>query len=171
MPSKGRPFGTSPTLNEKVTTAIAASVANGNYFKTACEANGVPESTAYMWLKKAEKDHAEGPYAEFARAVTQASVEWEQSCVTVIMAEARKGDWRAALEILQRREPDKWGNVQKLKIDSGRLEEMTRGVIQIVKDALDRTVPDAGTRQAALAEILRGLAELGGAGGASALTA
>jgi len=164
MAGKGRPFGTSPILNPKLTDAIAKSIANGNYFKTACEANGVPERTAYDWLEKAEKDHPEGPYGQFAAAVIHASIEWEEKCVGYVM-KAAATDWRAALEILQRREPDRWGNVQKVKIDTARLEELTRGVVQVVRDALERTVADPSTRAAALAEVLRGIAELGRGGG------
>lgn len=90
--------------------------------ETACEIAGISVQTYHNWRNrgKAERERvAEGhhncrvrkderPYVEFFEGTTRARGEAEQKLTTAWHDAAAKGDGRAAMELLQRKHPDRW---------------------------------------------------------------
>lgn len=141
------------------TQAIVQSVANGADFTTACAAADVDDSTAHAWLRRADAE-PDGPYGEFRRQVVRARASWEQRCISIVMGAADAGDWRAALEMLQRRAPDRWALTHKLQVNTDAVHQMTELVLEVVKAALEAALPDRAVRDRALDEVLDRLAAL-----------
>lgn len=125
-----------PELQEKIIKYIKA----GNYNKVACQAVGVWESTYYRWVERGEKalefqekgkkvQESEEIYCKFCESIRQAEAEAEVRNVTVIQV-AAKEDWRAALAILGRKYPARWGEKEQL---GGIGEEPIKVVIEYVE--------------------------------------
>lgn len=89
-------------LTPKLTETICAFIRTGNFAKVAAEAAGISEATFYRWLSD-EGDQ----FREFQESVARASAEAEVAAVEVLQA-AFQDDWRAALEFLKRRFPERW---------------------------------------------------------------
>lgn len=163
----GRPKGSGIRLTPELTKRIAADLEGGNYFKIACEANDVPERTGYEWLKRAEDDHPEGIYSLFAASVTRASVRAERNYARILEIasegdEKYKGDWRAALEVLKRRFPDRWGDSQKLQINNVAMNELSGLVVQAIREGLETAITDPKLRARAIEECLGRIAAISG---------
>jgi transposase len=114
-----RPTKLTPTVEKKIVDAIRA----GNYAKVAAECAGISERTYDDWLQRGESGDA--PFSEFARAVARASAEAEVEAVALI-CKAMHEDWRAALEYLKRRHPERWQDRSKTELSGkdGQLVEI-----------------------------------------------
>lgn len=97
-----------PEVVEILLTAIRA----GNYFTTACQYAGIHVGTLYRWLEWGEEDGREG-YKEFAEELRQAEAEAEVDLVHMVSVHA-KTDWRAGMELLSRRFPERWSSKQEV---------------------------------------------------------
>jgi hypothetical protein len=90
----------------------------GNTNKVAAVCSGVAEPTFYDWQSKAEAAAAEGTatdlQAYFLESTTRAREEAEAVLVQRIQSASAK-DWRAALALLERRNPDDWADRVKLQ--------------------------------------------------------
>jgi hypothetical protein len=84
-----------PELIEQLIKYIEA----GNYYKTACEAVGLGESTFYEWLK-------EKP--EFLESIKKAEAQAIVRNLTIIQLAAKK-NWQAAAWFLERKDFKNWG--------------------------------------------------------------
>lgn len=166
--------------------AIVESLRQGNYFEQSARASGIDPRSAYRWMDAGENvptlgsdefgeldmeakivATAKQPYREFREAVLDAIAEFETGAVRGIMAAAAgkvgDRDWRAALEILQRRFPDRWGRTDKIVIEQIAVKEITIRVVGIVEEVIGGEVADPQQRRHVLAGIYRRLAELPGA--------
>ena len=82
-------------------------VADGNTFKTACDAFGIGERTLYDWIER---------YPAFAAAVYRARAKAKAKLVRVITNAAPK-DWRAAAWILERSWPNEYARVTVERVE------------------------------------------------------
>ena len=103
----GRRSKLTPQLQAELVNLIAA----GNYDATAASAVGISSSTFYRWLEQGERASS-GRYREFWEAVTRARARAEVEAVSVLKTAAQSGDWRAAVEWLARKHPDRWGRAK-----------------------------------------------------------
>lgn len=102
----GAPVGRPSLLTPEVHEKIVAVVKGGSLLETAAAVAGVGRRTVYDWLEQGAAGVE--PYAVFATAVAQAKAEGESRNVMLI-ARAGAKDWRAAAWLLQRQNPEKYG--------------------------------------------------------------
>ena len=107
------------SLIERILEKIEA----GNHPVIAARAAGLAESTFRNWLARG-REETEGPYYTFYQRISQAEAEHESALVARVQ-EAANWDYKAALELLSRRHPYRWGkqDVTKLKIESDTPQE------------------------------------------------
>ena len=107
--------GVYPHKNGKFTPEIVelilAAVRAGNYFTTAASVAGIHINTLYRWLSEGEADE-DSQYHDFYVEMMVAEAEAEVSIVSVVRS-AVNSDYRAGLELLSRRFPDRWSSRQK----------------------------------------------------------
>jgi hypothetical protein len=97
-----RPTKLSKQVREEICRAIRA----GNYPAVAARAAGISESTFYRWMEQGRSE-AKGPHRAFYDAVKEAEAESEVHAVAILRKEM-KGDWRAAVALLERRHSERW---------------------------------------------------------------
>lgn len=97
----------------RVAKRIVKAVRGGNYLKPAAEAARVSEATFHRWMK-AGREAKSGIQHDFYEAVKQAESEVELELAARILKAAGE-DWRAALALLERRHPERWGRRQSLE--------------------------------------------------------
>jgi len=104
----GRPTTFDEQLGERLVTMLRS----GCYLGVAVSAAGVPMSTFKDWLRRGRSEKLEDrPYAVFRERVETARAEGEARMVAVIARAAQEGDWRAAITLLEREFPERWGPV------------------------------------------------------------
>jgi hypothetical protein len=101
IPRKGKPSKLTPKVSKTICDTIAA----GNYLTVACRAASISLDTLSRWKKKGVA--GEEPYVSFLEALQKAEDDWEVAAVKAIHAAGEK-DWRAHLELLSRRRPERW---------------------------------------------------------------
>lgn len=107
----GRKSKLTPELQEKILFTIRL----GNYTKTACLSVGITEASYYSWLAQGEKAKV-GKYFEFLEAVKKAEAEGEAHLVGMVVS-AGPTNWQAAMTILERKYPDRWGRKDRRDVD------------------------------------------------------
>ncbi len=100
-------MGRRSKLTPKLQEVIVRLIEIGNYDATAAQAAGISTSTFYRWLEQGEKASS-GRYREFWEAVICARASAEVFAVSVVRTAAESGDWRAAMEWLARKAPERW---------------------------------------------------------------
>jgi len=107
-------------LTQRRIERIAALIRTGCYVATACARSGVSRRVYYAWKKKgqeAREQHKTNIYTDFLEAVEMADADIEVALVSEI---SRENSWRAKLEILKRRFPERWGDRSQVhKHDKG----------------------------------------------------
>lgn len=94
-------------LTPDVQRTICAALQAGNYASAACAMAGIDDATFYRWMQRGARERR-GAYCEFRDAVERATARGEVSLVAIIRKAAEK-DWRAALALVERRHPERWG--------------------------------------------------------------
>ncbi len=100
-----------PTLyDDAIADAICEHVRNGTTPRYAAMAAGINPDTLYVWRTQR---------AQFADRLARALADCMASCSHALLRAAAgdptyKGDWKAALEVLKRRDPGEWGDVVNL---------------------------------------------------------
>jgi len=103
-------------LNKKRQDVIVRAIQDGVNKKNAAALAGIEYDTFNNWMKRGE-DEGKGPYFKFFGLVTLAEAQCIADCEKSIKnAGVVKGDWRAAVEYLERRDPDIWVKQNKLQI-------------------------------------------------------
>jgi transposase-like protein len=130
--------------NDVVHAAIVQAVRDGNYRGTAARLVGINETTLRDWLRPAEEWRAAGlteenaPKPEYLRLladIEEAEADFEAAMVSRVTAAANSGmpnTWPAAMTILERKMPEKFGKRDALKISGDAenpLQVETRHVI------------------------------------------
>ncbi len=110
--------GVYPHKNGKFTPELRAviidAVSAGNYFTTAASVAGIHINTLYRWLSEGEADE-DSQYHEFYLDMQTAEAEAEVSIVSVVRS-AANSDYRAGLELLSRRFPDRWSSRNRTEL-------------------------------------------------------
>lgn len=89
---------------ERVIRIIKA-IKDGLPFSTAAALGGISEATFYNWMRD---------NIEFLESVKAAEAEAEETLVNAIQTDP---SWQSKAWILERRHPDKWGKVDRNKIE------------------------------------------------------
>jgi hypothetical protein len=146
-----------PKLTPAVQARIVELVAAGNYFAVACRAAGISQETGNEWMARGEGRHhdrgdPDGRHARFARSVREAEAEAERYAVEALRNGFDK-DFRAAVEYLKRKHPDRWREqttveqtgVQRHELDlSGLSVEEKRQLRDLLARASQSALPPAG---------------------------
>lgn len=107
----GRPGGRPSSLTDETVDDIVRMLERGAYLTHASAAVGVDRRTLYRWLEQGGKDLAEGrntDEAKFHARVAQARAKGKVAMCQVI-DDAAKRDWRAAAWMLERTDPELFG--------------------------------------------------------------
>lgn len=119
-------MGRPTKLTEEVQGAICRALEKAVPVETACEIAGITHTTYKNWrargrreLERVEEGHhncrvrkEEKPYVEFLAASTRARANCERQ-LTKYWYDAAEEDWRASMELLQRKYPDRWSKKEK----------------------------------------------------------
>jgi len=103
--SIGRPTKLTLALQRRICKLISETGCSVEGAAAACD---LDPSTLYDWRSRGLIE-GEGPFAEFSKALQRAREKSEPTLAACI-ARAAKDDWKAALAILERRFPERWGN-------------------------------------------------------------
>ncbi len=117
-----RPTGLTPDVQERICQAIRA----GAPPETAAVYAGIGKSTYYAWMRRGER--GAGPFVEFREAIKKALAEFEVRTVTLVQ-QAAPADWQAAMTLLERRFPDRWGRWDRVD-HTPRLEEQVERLVR-----------------------------------------
>ena len=115
-----------PELQKKLIKYIQG----GSYIVVACRAVGIAEKTFYEWIKKGEKGIE--PYSKLSKSIRQAQAIGELKIFSEIRSQV-KNDWRAGMEILARKYPQRWGKKDKLEVKSKKTV-LTKQIIEFRKE-------------------------------------
>lgn len=105
-----RPTDLTPALQRK----IVAMVRDGCSPEIAARAAGIAASTYYLWRAKG-REQTDTAYSEFSEAIENAIAECEARALRVIQRAAPK-NWQAAMTMLERRFPDRWGRRERIDV-------------------------------------------------------
>ena len=110
-------------FNDEVKKAIVDALAIGATRKDAALAAGVAYNTFLRWMQRGQ-DNKSGMFREFYESASVAEGEARLKFTTTIAQAAAKGDWRAAMEYLSRRDRDNWSKRTEVTgADGGPIEE------------------------------------------------
>ncbi len=118
-----RPTALTPDVQERICTAIRA----GAPPETAAVYAGVAARTYYRWMARGEREQR-GEFWQFCQAIKKALAEFEVRTVTLVQ-QAAPADWRAAMTLLERRFPDRWGRRDRVD-HTHRLEEQVERLVR-----------------------------------------
>jgi hypothetical protein len=120
------------SLTPEVHKHIVRLVRSGVPFSTACDAAGVACSTGKLWRANGNKPDAVEPYLSFSADYARARAYAERQRLKVIKMAASTGDWRAAAWLLERSNPNRYGETKRTEL-SGRkgkpIEVQQTGVV------------------------------------------
>jgi transposase len=151
-------------LTEDVSHRVVLLIRAGNWVSVTAEATGVHRSTIYSWVERGEADVDAGLdtiHARFAQAFTKAQAEAQVLLVGMVRAAAVRGDWRAAVWMLERRFPEQWGRKAVVEIvverchACDRREAIRRATRPEIPEPVILDDTDADARWTRLAELLR----------------
>ena len=126
-----RPTKLTPETHAKIVQAIR----DGNYLADAARAAGISRDSVHAWKRRGNAERtrldadpnatpleSEAAYLAFSDAEQAAEAE---ATVEIVQAwrSAAMTDWRAAMEWLARRHPDRWGKSQTVRVDTADPEE------------------------------------------------
>ena len=108
--------------NEKVHVVIVDAIRAGNYKGTAARLAGVHPDTFHGWMMLARDNPEASPHdVTLQEDVEQADAEFEAEMVSQVTVAANSGapnTWQAAMTIMERKNPDRWGKRDHVKIDA-----------------------------------------------------
>ena len=134
----GRKTKLTPELHDRIVQFIRA----GNYIRTACLACGIDEATYFNWMKWGKQANT-GVFFEFFKALKKAEAEAEARLVTQVNLAGPK-NWQAAMTMLERKFPERWGKRDKVDVTSG--GHAIKGYIGISPEDWDKEVSDGSVR-------------------------
>lgn len=112
---KPKKVGAPIKLTREIIKNIHFQLRNCAYAETAARMCGIPKSTFYYWLEKAKESECAAIYRELLDTVEKAQAEAETRATEIILKAAESGQWKAALSLLERRFPQRWGPRQTLE--------------------------------------------------------
>lgn len=112
-------------LTAELTEEICNHIKQGNYAKTACALCNISESTYYDWIRRGKKAKS-GKFLQFLQSIKNAEKFADAYFVQLIRQAAEKHpmNWTAAAWLLERRNPEEWGNIERLELEhSGKIKQ------------------------------------------------
>ena len=109
-------------LTPDIQKTLCDCLRSGCYAVTACARAGITESTYYLWLQKGEE--GKQPYSEFLESVKKADADAEALLAGTVMRVALDAEnpcWQAAMTMLERRHPERWG--RRNRVDLGNADD------------------------------------------------
>jgi hypothetical protein len=117
-----RHMGRPTSLNRVLASRVVGYVLEGNYVETACGAVGISKKTFYNWQNRVaewtgpEVDWVDVPeserlYVQFFHALKLAEDQAEMKLLR--RAAAGEKGWQAAMTVLERKYPTRWGRQEK----------------------------------------------------------
>lgn len=138
--------------------------------ETAAEYAGVNTRTVLRWMEFGDPDrteYANDPdyeiFRHFRRELARARAESQTHDIAYITAAIRNGDWQAAAWRLERTDPAHYGRRERLVLQQETTVAIALDVIELLKQALERNIPDVELRNAILKDVI----EVGLAGSSS----
>lgn len=113
MDARKKPFA------KKVRDRIIVALKQGNYRSAACRFGGINPETLRLWLRRGERDEAEGRRTKYVRFL-QRVIDAESTAEVTMVAQwksAMPQDWRAVRDFLARRWPDRWAQKSELRAE------------------------------------------------------
>jgi hypothetical protein len=121
--------------NDDMHAALVDAMRKGNYLVTACRLAGITRDTYYDWMNLARDKPDEYPeYVRLREDVELAKAESEAELLEVVRETALSGTpntWQAAMTILERRHPDKFGKRDTTVIEGGEnpIRQLTGAIV------------------------------------------
>jgi transposase len=144
----------------KIQKIILDALEDGNYLYIAARLAGVAPDTLHEWIGRGRgtrKGVAPPSLVEFVEQIDLALARWEAKTVKKVHEVAQSGQpntWQAAMTMLERKSPDRWGKREKLGVEI----ESNRPLVQVQQLILQ----DEETRHASR-EFLRRVTSMPGA--------
>jgi len=124
-------------LTPEITEIICQFIEKGNSYETATQAVGICRKTLFNWMDRGEK--GEPDFTHFTHSIKKARAKAEMRRVQVI-EDASPKNWQAAAWLLERSNPQQWGNKQETKIEhSGKIEGNIIFNYKVIEDAATTT--------------------------------
>lgn len=142
----GKPNKCTPERQERLIELVR----QGSFREAACHAVGIGSQSLRNWLAKA--DQGDERYVEFARRLREAEAHVENDCVFTIKS-LGSDDWRALAWYLEKRFPNRFGDVRVAKVQLEREREA-------LFEALHAALTELGMEDA-IEHVLRNVAERG----------
>lgn len=102
-------------MTDQVRERLCEALREGNHLDVSCSYAGIGYSTFRGWLVAAQKSDADRELLDFLEAVTRAMHDFERFAVKSIK-DQMPSDWRAAIAMLERRLPQKWGRRERVEV-------------------------------------------------------
>jgi hypothetical protein len=99
---------------DEIIDRVCAAIRMGNYMDIAAKFAGLGKTTLYKWLVSGRRPSGAPQYKKFVEKLEQAMAEWEVRAVTNI---AQSTEWTANAWRLERRFPERWGRVDRMKAE------------------------------------------------------
>jgi len=98
-------------ISQDVVNKICEYISKGNYISVSCEAVGISRETFYNWLELGEKRVE--PYFTLLTEFKKAEADAEANRVAKLHLAGEKS-WQANAWLLERKQPDRWGQTQRI---------------------------------------------------------
>ena len=154
-------------LNDEIINAISKKLKTGMCAKVAAESEGINESTFYRWKKDgedflelvADKDgeilkpmwnkltKSQKLKCKFCKSVRQSIAEGEVILLTAVYSHIQD-DWRAAMKILARRFPSRWGKKDYMQVAQEVIEKPNK--LKEFEDEFFADVPESKMKDIAI---------------------
>jgi hypothetical protein len=122
--------GRRTALTEDVIAKLEEAFALHSPVKTACDYAGISDGCYYRWMQLARG--GDKRYVELHERITRARSNSTLN-LSRLMHNAADDDWKAALAILERRDPKNWARTTKMHIEyEAELEKLMRRVESLV---------------------------------------
>ena len=123
MTEKRKTFRNQKWDDPKVQKRIIDAVRAGNYLYTAAKLAGVHADTLHEWIRRGREagPDVDPGLVEFVARIELAQAEWEEEAVRVVQETAQSGQpntWQAAMTMLERKAPHRWGKRDKVEIEA-----------------------------------------------------
>ncbi len=129
--------GGRPSAFDEASPKILKYLRKGNTYECSCACSRISYDAFNDWIKKGKSHLKQGlsdsKYAKFFQDVQKAEMDAEEE-VLGHWKDCIPGNWQAAKEFLARRNPDKWGNREKVDVTSNG-ETVSQPVYLPVKDS------------------------------------
>ena len=150
-------------LNNQIIEEISKKLKIGMYAKVAARAEGISERTYYRWKTEGDEllkqvldndgeiidrefkklTDTEKLKIQFCQSIDRSDAEAESILVATIVS-AAQDDWKAALQILQRRFPERWASKEYFHVDGGITEKPN--MLKEFEDEFFGNVPESGMK-------------------------